>query len=266
MAMLAKQGWRLLVDANPLVSAIIKARYYSNTNVMMAELGNNPSYVWRGIYQALAIVKSGARRKIGNVETTTVSSLMNVGGKSWDIDLLNDLFCPRDVALIQRIPIPMIDSQDSWYWLPEEKGLAHLLQCFESDKACDVFSRVLDQSSKKQGIQVALLCWNLWNRRNKWVWDRANGSVFGVISAANHLIRDWREAQVKDEKRTIRGAMGARVWSKPNEGWLKVNIDAAIFLYGSIGVSAIVRDDQARFVASRGNELQVLGSLGKQKR
>ena len=55
-AMLAKQGWRLLIEANPLVSAIMKARYYPGTSVLNAELGSNPSYVWRGIFQALEAV------------------------------------------------------------------------------------------------------------------------------------------------------------------------------------------------------------------
>lgn len=142
LALLAKQGWRLLVEANPLVSAIMKARYYPKSSVLMAELGNNPSYVWRGIYKALGLVKDGARRKIGNGDSTTVwqipwlpdvsngfmhteectqlreikvSNLMKMGEKVWDVDLLSDLFCPRDIALIKRIPIPMVDESDSWY-------------------------------------------------------------------------------------------------------------------------------------------------------
>ncbi|KAL8109886.1 hypothetical protein AgCh_025833 [Apium graveolens] len=125
----------------------------------------------------------------------------------------------------------------------------------QDDRPCEVFSRLLEQVTREQGIQIALLCWSLWNRRNKWVWDGANGSAFGVVSSANHFLRDRKEAQAKDEKRKIRGALGARVWSKPKEGWLKINIDAAVFLDGSIGVSALVRDDQARFVAARGRRI-----------
>lgn len=47
-------------------------------------------------------------------------------------------------------------------------------------------------------MQMEMLCWSLWNRRNKWVWDKVNGSAFGVMAAARNLLRDWREAQVRD--------------------------------------------------------------------
>lgn len=45
LAMLAKQGCRLLQQTNGLVSEIIKARYYPNKSFLEAEIGNNPSYV-----------------------------------------------------------------------------------------------------------------------------------------------------------------------------------------------------------------------------
>lgn len=33
MAMLAEQGWRLLTEANPLVSAVMKSKYYARKNL-----------------------------------------------------------------------------------------------------------------------------------------------------------------------------------------------------------------------------------------
>lgn len=57
MAMLAKQSWRLLTEANLLVSAIMKTRYYPQAKLIDAELGNNHSYVWRGIFASLEIIK-----------------------------------------------------------------------------------------------------------------------------------------------------------------------------------------------------------------
>lgn len=43
-AMLAKEGWSILTEANSLVSKIMKARYFPNTDFLNAELGANPSY------------------------------------------------------------------------------------------------------------------------------------------------------------------------------------------------------------------------------
>lgn len=49
IAILAKQCWRLINDSNPLVTRIMKARYYPNTDFLNAQIGENPSYMWRSI-------------------------------------------------------------------------------------------------------------------------------------------------------------------------------------------------------------------------
>lgn len=370
MAMLAKQGWRLLTEANPLVSAVMKAKYYSGTDLLHAELGQNPSYVWRGIFAALDAVRTGARRKIGNGESTMVwsvpwlpdeengyvsttaysqlnsarvSNLMMVGERRWDTELIDDVFNERDGELIKRIPLSIHVDADSWYWLLDEKGqftvkscyrglqgecgdnqvklwrkiwgmrfpskvtnlvwrlckgclptnaalvtkfvnveaacpwchrevetgvhvmflcdfartlwlstgLSQLVNCLASETPGVVLDRVFEQCTREQAVEVAMLCWSIWNRRNRWVWDHVNGSVFGVRSAASHLYREWTEAQAKEANRRIRGEVGDRSWSPPPAGWLKVNIDAAVFLNGLIGVGAVIRDDQGCFVGAR---------------
>lgn len=45
VALLGKQGWRLIVHLNMLVSRVYKARYYPNDNFLNAKIGTNPSYV-----------------------------------------------------------------------------------------------------------------------------------------------------------------------------------------------------------------------------
>lgn len=84
--------------------------------------------------------------------------------------------------------------------------------------------------------------------RNKWVWDRANGSAFGVIAVATNLLRDWREAQILAV--TACQETGARVWEKPATGWLKVNVDAAIFRDDNIRCDAVIRDAQGTFMGT----------------
>lgn len=50
--MLEKHGWRLINNENPLVTNCIKAKYYPNGDFLTAELGQNPSYMWRNIWSA----------------------------------------------------------------------------------------------------------------------------------------------------------------------------------------------------------------------
>ena len=44
LAMLAKQGWRLLMNPNSLVARVYKAKYYPHGGVLNASLGSRPSY------------------------------------------------------------------------------------------------------------------------------------------------------------------------------------------------------------------------------
>ncbi|KAL9678777.1 hypothetical protein QQ045_016627 [Rhodiola kirilowii] len=48
MAMLAKQGWRILSEPSLLVSKLLKSKYFPHTDLFNAEIGARPSYGWRG--------------------------------------------------------------------------------------------------------------------------------------------------------------------------------------------------------------------------
>lgn len=45
LALLGKQGWRLITKQDSMVRTIYKARYYPNGDFLSAKLGNNPGYV-----------------------------------------------------------------------------------------------------------------------------------------------------------------------------------------------------------------------------
>lgn len=46
VSMLAKQGWSLINNDNPLVTRCLKAKYYPEGDFLTAKLGKNPSYIW----------------------------------------------------------------------------------------------------------------------------------------------------------------------------------------------------------------------------
>ena len=70
--MLAKQGWRLINGDNPLVTRLMKAKYYLNTSFIDAKFGGNPSYMWRSIHKARDVIKQGCGRRIGDGESTNI--------------------------------------------------------------------------------------------------------------------------------------------------------------------------------------------------
>ncbi|XP_074342829.1 putative mitochondrial protein AtMg00310 [Apium graveolens] len=121
--MLAKQGWRILTEAHSLVSKLMRACYFPDTDFLNAKLGVNPSYLWRSILSAQDAIKVGCRRRIGDGTSTkvwnvpwlpceengcvstdlvpelqniNVQNLMDIDTNTWDNDVLDDLFNDRD--------------------------------------------------------------------------------------------------------------------------------------------------------------------------
>ncbi|XP_074328110.1 putative mitochondrial protein AtMg00310 [Apium graveolens] len=157
IAMLSKQAWRLLNDANPLVTQLMKSRYYVDSEFTNANLGANPSYMWRSILAAQEMVKQGGRRWIGDgqdtrvwqvqwlpcrqnglitsemppeLEQMRVNSLMQTDCKAWDEELVRDLFNDRDMDLILRIPLSIRSNFDSWYWVHDNDGHFTVRSCY----------------------------------------------------------------------------------------------------------------------------------------
>jgi hypothetical protein len=149
LAMLAKQGWHLLTNHDTILSKVFKAKYYPKEGFLVAKLGHNPSYVWRSIHASQAVVKRGLRWRIGNgtsinvwnqpwlrdekqlflttnmgagQEAMTVSDLVNHEDGTWKTHVVQQLFNPRDVAEILKIPLHMTHNVDVPMWRLSRNG------------------------------------------------------------------------------------------------------------------------------------------------
>ncbi|XP_030479041.1 uncharacterized mitochondrial protein AtMg00310-like [Cannabis sativa] len=148
LSLLGKQGWRLLLYEDSLVGRIYKARYFPNGNFLSAEIGLNPSFIWWSVFESQRLVRDGARRRIGSGVSTpvlnvpwlvsdenpcvisrhpglahsTVSQLMHIDRKQWDLEVLHDLFEARDIELIMQVPLSDNVNVDSWFWGKESNG------------------------------------------------------------------------------------------------------------------------------------------------
>ena len=74
LAMLAKQAWRLIHNNGSLFYRVYEARYFPNTSFLDAELGNNPSFVWRSLLVARDIIHVGSRWIIEDGRNISVAS------------------------------------------------------------------------------------------------------------------------------------------------------------------------------------------------
>ncbi|KAL9687723.1 hypothetical protein QQ045_032130 [Rhodiola kirilowii] len=61
LALLAKQGWRIMTATDLLISKVFKAKYFPDSDMLEASGGSRPSYAWRGIMAAMDIIRHGAK-------------------------------------------------------------------------------------------------------------------------------------------------------------------------------------------------------------
>ena len=129
LALLAKQGWRILTNPTSLVARVFKAKYFPFEDVLHSWIGSNPSYAWRSIFNSLWVLKEDIRWRVGNgkqihiwedrwlLTPTTyrvtlpqldfgiypmVSSLIDEDTKWWRLDLVRSIFLPHEVASILK--------------------------------------------------------------------------------------------------------------------------------------------------------------------
>ncbi|XP_060969572.1 uncharacterized protein LOC133036829 [Cannabis sativa] len=148
LAMLGKQGLRLLTNPLSLAARVFQARYYPQGSFFDAELGSNPNYAWRSVFEGQEVVKMGARWRIGSgtsisvlnqpwlpskdnsyvtssheaLRHCSIFNLLQDRNMCWDEEVLEDLFELRDIDLIRNIPLPLTPTMDSWYWAFEDYG------------------------------------------------------------------------------------------------------------------------------------------------
>ncbi|XP_019198078.1 PREDICTED: uncharacterized protein LOC109191859 [Ipomoea nil] len=146
-ALLAKQGWRLLIQPESLVSRTMKAKYFPTTGFMEAQLGGNPSFIWRSILAGRNVLQLGIARRVGDGRDTKVWGWNWVAGSSnlqlatpcvdylrearvqnlmtedgnWDTDIIYDIFLPEYVPKILATPVNS-QLQDCWRWVGDIHG------------------------------------------------------------------------------------------------------------------------------------------------
>lgn len=66
-------------------------------------------------------------------------------------------------------------------------------------------------------------------------------------------MRNWREANSGDPLCNVRRNTHEERWSKPLDGWFKINVDAAIDKHNKkMGLGCIIRNSNGNFIAAQG--------------
>ncbi|XP_019190724.1 PREDICTED: uncharacterized protein LOC109185199 [Ipomoea nil] len=156
--LLGKQGWRLITMPSTLVTRVFKAHCYPICGFFDSSVGNNPSYIWRSLWEVQDCLKEGCRRAVGNGDDTFIgtdpwlpvdnnpyvetvlhptvhdapmSSLMNRHGTGCDVECVKDIFTDRDANLILNIPLSTRRPPDRWIWHWDDKSAYTVKSCYK---------------------------------------------------------------------------------------------------------------------------------------
>jgi hypothetical protein len=72
VAMLGKQGWRLMTAPDTLCARVLEGKYYPNGDFLSARLKRNSSHTWRAILTGRKALNQGLVRRIGDGESTNI--------------------------------------------------------------------------------------------------------------------------------------------------------------------------------------------------
>ncbi|XP_018487613.1 uncharacterized protein LOC108858142 [Raphanus sativus] len=147
-ALLAKQGWRLLMEPESLCARVVRSRYYPNGVFLDATIGYRPSYAWRSVLFGRELLVKGLRHSVGSGEKMNVwtdkwlfvdqprapmrkqilfdldlrvCDLINPQNRAWDRGKLEELFFPSDIELILKMK-PAVGMEDSYEWVHNRWG------------------------------------------------------------------------------------------------------------------------------------------------
>jgi hypothetical protein len=153
LAMLGKQGWKLMTSPDSLCARVLKGRYYPNSDFLQATVPNWSSATWRAIVVGREALQLGLIKRIGDGSTVSVwtdkwipgsrtmqpsvqlhddennveeinlvSELIDHDIGCWKIDMVRRNFIPPEADAILNIPLRRGGEDDFWAWSLEKAG------------------------------------------------------------------------------------------------------------------------------------------------
>jgi hypothetical protein len=147
LAMLGKQGWRLIMRPDSLCARVLKGRYFHDSDFMLATRKKRASSTWRAILAGREPLQMGLIKTKANGDTTRIwrdrwiakhfdarpitprvdqqlemVSQLLTGSGQWNETLVREQFLPIDAEAIPRQPLGH-GQLDSWAWEKERFGV-----------------------------------------------------------------------------------------------------------------------------------------------
>jgi hypothetical protein len=110
MALLAKQGWRLLQNPSSFVARILSEKYFPHGKFLEANLGRRPSYIWRSIWNSRKLLVEGLAWRVGD------GSKINIWRDKWVPDLPRGFIqSPVRILAHDAKVCDLVDKDTNWW-------------------------------------------------------------------------------------------------------------------------------------------------------
>ncbi|KAL4366662.1 hypothetical protein GQ457_05G023520 [Hibiscus cannabinus] len=251
VALLAKQGWRIINHPSSLLAKVMKARYFPNSDFLSAQLGSSPSYTWRSIVSVKGLLEEGLRWRIGT--GSNVADLITPSTNTWDVALVKSLFTPTVVDKILCIPLAKSKPHDELVWGYEGNGCYSPKSGYRLLLELDTHITLLNprtfpdyktwlttlfnSSNKEQRILVVITYWALWFARNQLLHEGKRQSIAGISAFIGAHIA---ELNVIATLRLPSTTLLPSSWSPPALGIIKFNFDTSFILSKKEAFSGVI--------------------------
>ncbi|CAN1833195.1 Putative ribonuclease H protein At1g65750 [Linum perenne] len=168
LALLAKQGWRLLTNTELLWARLLKALYFPNSDFLQASKTRRPSWIWASLCDSREVITLGARKNLISGRQIRVfkdpwipsspgfrlprqerdepmaMDWINEGGTEWNITEVSRHCNQTEIDAILRIPVGLREGADQWVWHFDKKGMFsvksayHVLRNRQSGEVSDI--------------------------------------------------------------------------------------------------------------------------------
>lgn len=176
MTLVAKQSWKIMIEEDSLLHKIFKARYFPKNRFQEAKIGANPSFGWRGIWEAKEQLLKGCRWRVGD-------------GKS--INVWTDYWLPQH----KLIPKPaetdlvhqhdtiecLIDGETQWW------NVAKIQSLIPAQQAAEIFKILLSSEP--------ILDCLIWEYEKSGVYSVKSGYKFFNSLSKDEQLGECSEAQ-----------------------------------------------------------------------
>ncbi|KAK8677044.1 hypothetical protein V6N13_142600 [Hibiscus sabdariffa] len=116
-------------------------------------------------------------------------------------------------------------------------------------KKWNLFTSALASFDRNWSARFAIICWLLRKRRCAFIFTPVAGALDDILDMSYRLMAECRRAFDNRMISHPGPAMG-NIWRKPRTGWVKINVDVAVFtLDSTAGVGLVLRDSNGKWLS-----------------